>query len=165
MCRKTLTLRTFRIEDQQRVLDMLTDTAVNQTYMLPDFEKKEDALPLFHRLRALSLDGSHFVRCIALNDKAIGFLNDVEIRDGSIELGYVIHPDSQGQGHMTNALKTAISELFESGYSMVICGAFEHNTASMRVMEKSGMCRIEKQDQIEYRGKTHNCVYYMKRNG
>ena len=38
---------------------------------------------------------------------------------------------------------------------------FEENPASGRVMEKSGMKKIEYTDTIEYRGKVHKCLYYV----
>jgi RimJ/RimL family protein N-acetyltransferase len=92
----------------------------------------------------------------------VGFLNDVEIENGAIELGYVIHPRFQGNGYATEALGIAIGELFHLGFQAVITGAFRQNAASIRVMEKNGMTRIEKTEPIEYRGKTHICVYYTK---
>ena len=155
-----ITLRTFQLEDQERILQAVTDKIVNRTYMLPDFAQPEDAIPLFNRLMALSQDRARYVRCISKNEEAIGFLNDVEIKDGKIELGYVIHPAFHGQGYMTEALKLAIHELFALGYAEVVCGAFAENAASIRVMEKAGMQRIEFTEDIDYRGKTHMCVYY-----
>ena len=137
-----LKLRPFLPIDQTRILETVTSTKVNQTYMLPDFERIEDAIPLFERLSERSRDESRFVRCIDVDGQAIGFLNDVEIKDGSIEL------------------KTAIEELFARNYQRVICGAFEGNKASQRVMEKAGMKKIEFTEIIEYRGLSHNCVYY-----
>jgi RimJ/RimL family protein N-acetyltransferase len=65
-------------------------------------------------------------------------------------------------GYMTEALKLAINELFDLGYQEVIAGAFSENAASIRVMEKSGMSKITKSDEIEYRGMIHTCVYYRK---
>lgn len=160
-------LRPFRSEDRERILDILTSHRVNRTYMLPDYEKREDALPLFCRLTELSNDPARFVRCIVREDDAVGFLNDVKIRDGCIELGYVIHPDYHNRGYMTQALALAILELQNAGYRKVICGAFEENRASQRVMEKCGMERTEQTDEIDYRGKLHQCVYYhvIKRKG
>ena len=131
-----LTLRPMCPTDQGQILEILTSPVVNKTYMLPDYERSEDAIPLFQRLAELSQNQNRFVRCIALGETAIGFLNDVEIRGGTIELGY----------------------------AKVECGAFEENKASQRVMEKAGMVKIEKTEQIEYRGKIHNCVYYEIRN-
>lgn len=153
-------LDTIKTTDQPVMLDILTNDLVKQTYMLPDFGCRKDAIPLFNRLITLSLDSAHYVRGIYCEDTLIGFLNDVEIKDGSIELGYVIHPRFHGKGYMTQALKIAIEALFSAGYREVITGAFEENKASIRVMEKAGMICIEKTEEIEYRGKTHNCVYY-----
>lgn len=154
-----ITLRTFTTADQEQLLDMLTSSIVNRTYMLPDYEKREDAIPQFRRLMELSGNSERFVRCIDLGGTAIGFLNDVEVKDGAIELGYVIHPDYHNRGYMTAALKLAISALFDLGYECVVCGAFAENKASQRVMEKAGMTRIEQVDEIDYRGKIHRCVY------
>ena len=158
-----ITLRSFRPEDQAQILETVTSSKINQTYMLPDFETKEDAIPLFNRLMSLSNDSGRFVRCIDLDGTAIGFLNDVEIKDGSIELGYVIHPEFHNRGYMTGALKAAIEELFTLNYQRVVCGAFEQNKASQRVMEKAGMMRISFTEEIEYRSKIHLCVYFEKR--
>lgn len=157
---KLLKLRPFLPADQTRILETVTSTKVNQTYMLPDFERIEDAIPLFERLAERSRDENRFVRCIDVDGRAVGFLNDVEIKDGSIELGYVIHPDFHNRGYMTQALRAAIKELFARNYQRVICGAFEGNKASQRVMEKAGMTKIEFTEIIEYRGVSHNCVYY-----
>ena len=154
-----LTLRPFCPEDRERMLEILTDNTVNKTYMLPDFEKKEDAIPLFEKLMGLSLNKDRFVRCISLDGLAIGFLNDVALKDGQMELGYVIHPDAQGKDYMTRALKMAIEAVFSKGFTRVICGAFEENKASLRVMEKAGMTPMDLTEIIEYRGKEHLCLY------
>ena len=159
-----ITLRPFSPEDQETILEIVTSNKVNPTYILPDFEKKEDAIPLFNRLMNLSQDPNRFVRCIALDDSPVGYLNDVEVKDGCMELGYVIHPEHHNRGYMTQALKLAISQVFQRQFTSVICGAFEHNKASQRVMEKSGMQLIGKTEDIEYRGKTHLCVFYEIRN-
>lgn len=159
-----VTLRPFNAADQEQILDILTSNKVNKTYMLPDYETRADAVPLFQRLMALSENSQRFVRCIDLNGTAIGFLNDVEIENGTIELGYVIHPDHHNRGYMTKALSIAIGDLFAMGYKCVVCGAFEGNNASMRVMEKGGMKKLDKTDEIEYRGTVHRCIYYHIRN-
>ena len=160
---KTVILRPFSDADRECVLNIVTNETVARTYMLPDYENADAAKPLFNRLMELSKDETRFVRCIELDGTAIGFLNDVEIKDGTIELGYVIHPDYHNRGYMTLALTAALEKLFASGYTRVICGAFEENIASQRVMEKCGMLRTEKMDVIPYRGKTHRCVYFERK--
>ena len=155
-------LRPIGENDRERMLDILTSNQVNKTYMLPDFEHREDAAPLFLRLLEISQSGSKYVRAIDLDGGLIGYINQVEAENGSIELGYVIHPDFHGMGYMTEALQLAINELFDLGYQEVIAGAFSKNAASIRVMQKSGMSKITKSDEIEYRGMIHTCVYYRK---
>lgn len=152
-------LRILTEADTAALVSLLTNDRIKQTYMLPDFDRPEDAIPLAQRLMKLSQDKAHFVRGMEENGTVVGFLNDVEIADGSIELGYVVHPDHWGKGCATSALSQAIGDLFSLGYREVICGAFEENPASLRVMEKAGMRRVEKTDDIEYRGKVHRCIY------
>lgn len=144
---------------RESVLDILTSAAVAETYMLPMYASREEAAPLFGRLADLSREENRFVRGIFLGNKLVGFLNDVEIEHGSIELGYAIHPDFWGRGYATGALRLAIGDLFKKGYREVVCGAFAENTASLRCMEKAGMVPLAKTDEIEYRGKLHRCVY------
>ncbi|MBR4442633.1 MAG: GNAT family N-acetyltransferase, partial [Clostridia bacterium] len=109
-------------------------------------------------------DPGRFVYGIDLDGRLIGFLNEVH-RDGeTIELGYVIHPDWQRRGCMTEALKAAVDALFAMGWSAVRAGFFEGNDASRRVMEKAGMTRVDLTEVIEYRGESHNVVYYEIKN-
>lgn len=158
-----VSLRPIVPADRERMLDILTSEAVNKTYMLPDYERREDADPLFRRLMEMSADNGKYVRAIAVEGSAVGYLNHTEIQGSVIELGYVIHPDFRGRGYMTAALRLAIEELFHMGYREVMAGAFEDNTASIRVMQKCGMRKLGKTDEIEYRGKVHNCVYYSRK--
>ena len=155
-------LRPIIPADQERMLDILTSEQVNKTYMLPDFPRREDAVPLFHRLMEMCRDTESYIRAIVTENGLAGFLNSVDIQDKTIELGYVIHPDFQGKGYMTKALTLAMEELFSLGYEEILTGAFSTNTASIRVMEKCGMSRLSKTDEIEYRGATYTCVYYRK---
>ena len=165
MKNQNIFLKPITLESEENMLDILTSDIVNRYYMLPDFTRREDAIPLFQKLINLSMDKKRYVRGIYLEKELIGFMNDVEVINGSIELGYVIHPAFHGRGYMTMALKTAISELFTMDYQEVITGAFDENVASIRVMEKSGMSLMEKAEEIEYRGKEYHCIYYhIKKN-
>ena len=160
-----LTIRPMDEADQQACLDLLTNDLVKQTYMLPDFEKREDAIPLFRRILELSQGDERYLRGIYLEDRFIGYSNEVEVNGKSIELGYLIHPDFHGKGYMTEALTALIPDLFSLGYEEVVCGAFEENPASLRVMEKAGMTLLEKTDELEYRGRVHRCIYYSSKKG
>ena len=155
-----ITLKQFSPDDKDRMLEILTDPQIKQTYMLPDFAQRQDALPLFNRLMGLSQGTDRYIRGIYLKGYLIGYLNEVEVVDGAIEVGYLIHPDYHGHGYMPEALKAVIQDLFRLGYNEVIAGAFEGNTASERVMIKAGMQKIHRADTVDYRGETYRCFYY-----
>lgn len=159
-----LDIKPFSDEDIPALMELLLDGEIKRTYMLPDFESEEQCRHLAARLGALSLDQSRCVAGIYLDNLLIGFLNDVEITGGRIELGYVIGPKHWGRGYATEALAGVMDCLFENGFREVVAGAFADNAASIRVMEKAGMAKLEQEDQIEYRGVLYRCVYYSKEN-
>lgn len=154
-------LRILTQADDAALTELLTNDRISKTYMLPDYARREDALPLARRLEVLSREDARFVRGMEADGALVGFLNDVEITDGTIELGYVVHPAHWGKGYATAALKLAIADLFRRGYRQILCGAFEENPASLRCMEKAGMHRLDRTDTVDYRGKQHRCVYYV----
>ena len=162
---KRLLLRAIEENDRADMLRIFSNACVKKTYMLPDFDSSEAMDRLFRRLIALSEDQERFVYGISLGGRLIGFLNETEKSESSIELGYVIHPDWQGQGFMTEALGAAIEALFAMGYRAVRAGFFEGNHASRRVMEKCGMTPTGETDEIEYRGEKRTVYYYENRVG
>ena len=111
--------------------------------MLPDFKSKEEKIKRFDLLKNLSNESWRFVYGIDLNGRIIGFINDVEISDDSIEQGFVIHPDHHNRGYATEVLIHAIDTLYRMGYATVKTGAFQCNWVSQHVMEKAGMNMID----------------------
>ena len=154
-----LTLTSIAQESINDMCDIFAMEEVSLTYMLPVFKNREDMENLFHRLVTLSNDKERFVYGIYLGAKLIGFVNDVEMKNGEIELGYVINPNFKCRGYATEALIASIKTLFDMGYDLVKAGAFVENTASFRVMEKAGMTKVDYTDQVSYNGKVHNCAY------
>ena len=155
-----LVLRALRDCDRNAFLRIAEDPRVKKTYMLPDLEGREQEDAFFKRLQALCGDDKHFVYGIFLDEVPIGFLNDCEADGESMEIGYFISPEHWGRGYATEALKTAVEELFRTGYDRVTAGYFEENEASRRVMEKAGMTPLPEETEITYRGAVHRCLYY-----
>lgn len=158
---KWLALQPIREADLGDLVELLTDHTVKQTYMLPDFPDPEAAWKMAQRICGLSQDPKRYVAGIYLEKQLIGLLNETEVSESSIEVGYALLPRYHNRGYCTEALMGAIDYFFAQGFSKVIAGAFEDNTASIRVMIKSGMRKIDRWDTVEYRGKTHRCVYYL----
>ena len=156
-----LVLRPIPMTDNIRLGDIFLNDSVKEMYMVPDLTRQE-AQRFGRRIAALSCDPTRYVRGIYQNETLVGLLNDVDISDSSIELGWVVAPAYQNKGYATEAVRAAIDDLFRNGYSQVVAGAFAENAASIRVMEKAGMVLQKKSEYIEYRGQSHRCVYYAR---
>ena len=154
-----LLLKRITARDVAEGIQIYRDERVNKTYMFPDLTE-EAAKKLHDRISMLSANDSRYVRGIFLENKMVGFINDPEISDTTIELGWVVHPDYHNQGYATEAVTHAMKDLFNRGYTEITAGAFEENPASICVMQKTGMHPIGKTEEIEYRGKVHHCVFY-----
>ena len=160
-----LEIRRFEDEDIRILCSILTNEHIAQTYLLPDFKDEAAVYALAKRLQILSMTDGRYVAGIYRNRNLIGMINDVEIHGEKIEMGYTIHPDYWNQGYATEAFRGVIGYLFENGFTEVYTGAFESNLPSIRVMEKSGMKRMNSKASIEYRGNIHHCVYYSIKKG
>ena len=161
VCTKRLVLRKIEKSDFENLIDIFFNEEVAKTFMLPVFKSREDALKLAERFSELSKNYDRFVYGVCLDNRLIGFVNDVFIDENTVELGYVIHPNYKNNGYATEVLKTCINLIFESGFTRLKTGAFEENSASIRVMQKCGMVELNEQEQIEYRGEIKNCKYYQ----
>ena len=155
-----LTLGEIRDCDFDAMMSVLKNDVVAATYRIPDLDTREAELELFEYLRNISQREDRYLFGIFLDGKLIGLINDCEINDECIEMGYALHPDYHNQGYTTEAFAAVIKSLLSKGFTEIIAGAFEDNIASIRVMEKCGMKRTKMTAEIEYRGKTHKCVYY-----
>lgn len=155
-----LTLGEIRDCDFDDMMSVLKNEVVAATYKIPDLDTREAELELFEYMRGISQREDRYLFGIFLDGKLIGLINDCEINGECIEMGYALHPDYHNQGYTTEAFSAAIKSLFSKGFNEIIAGSFEDNIASMRVMEKCGMKRTKMTAEIEYREKTHKCVYY-----
>ena len=158
-----LRLQTLNDIDAERVMDLLTNEQIGKTFMVPDFTEREQSRRVFEALKKLSQNPGRFVYGIWLGDTLIGLLNDVEQTQEYVEIGFVIDPKYQNCGYATEALSSALQSLFALGWKCVKTGAFAENTASIRVMEKCEMVRLDEVTDIEYRERNHRCVWFEKR--
>ena len=162
ICTPRLLLRAMEDKDQADMLALLSHPKVGEGYMVPRFASAEEALPLFQRLKGISNDPTRFFYGIQWQDHMVGMIHVVESLEQEAELGYAIHPDYWGRGIATEALGAAMEALYRAGYELVTAGAFSHNGASMRVMEKCGMKKLSKEEIIPYRGVDRLCLYFGK---
>ena len=163
---KTANLRLSEIkaEDKSDLIKLIENEEICRTYMVPENPTDEQKDAIFGRYRALSASPDRFAYGIYRENRFIGLIHEVCRDDNGIELGYIIDPAEKNKGYATEALSAAITELLLRGFGAVVAGAFEENIASLRVMEKCGMSPTGETERIEYRGKTHNCIYMKIKN-
>lgn len=157
-----LVLREFTEEDCDAVVSLLMNDEIANTYMIPEFSDRRDAENLFARLLEISRMDDRIEYGIYRDGALVGFINDCGFDGDSAEIGYAIDPLHRGNGYAPEALAAVINELFRMGYTRVVCGYFEGNRASRLVMEKCGMTPLDREDTVEYRGRTHRCGYFEK---
>ena len=158
-----LTLDAIKSKDFDALISILKDDTVSKTYMVPRLSTSDEEQRLFSAISTASHSRERYVYGIFLEGTLIGIINDTDIMGNKIELGYALHPLHFGKGYMTEALSALIAYLFSHGFKEIICGAFDHNKPSIRVMEKCGMTKKHKTEEITYRNQKHNCVFYSVR--
>ena len=156
---KRLELKSLSEKDINKMHILFNDSKIKKTYMIKDFSCLEEEIAFFHKLIELSSREDRFIYGIYLKNELIGFLNDCMQEEDAIELGYFIDSAYWGNGYASEALSAAIDTLFKLGYKKVIAGYFEENIASLKVMLKSKMAKIDKEEVIEYKGIKHKCLY------
>lgn len=155
-----LVLKSLEDSDEDRAIYLYEHPLVSKTFMSPVFHNEGEKKAFYKRLKDFSKNNDRIVYGIYLNKSLIGIINDVGIKNDSIELGYLIDPDLWNRGYATEALTAVINSLFEIGFKTIECGHFENNPASGRVMQKSGMHKVEKTEVVDYLGEKHNCLFY-----
>lgn len=160
-----LVLKPYSDEDQEDMISLLMNEKIKLTYMIPDFNNRDEAVSMFKKIKERSYSTEHYEFGIYKDNKLIGWVNDVDKNSDEIEIGYVINPEYHNNGYATEVLKAIIEDIFLKGFNEIIAGAFESNKPSIRVMEKCGMKRIGREEDIVYHNKSQHCIYYSVKRG
>ena len=146
-----LIIKPFSAADVDGLVNLLLNPEITKTFMVPKFESVEQMKNLAEKLIDFSReeDTTHLEYGIYLNGKIIDFINDCGIKDEEIEIGYVIHPDNQGHGYATEAVRAIICELREMGFRKVIAG-YSQPSCNGKMRNEADLCyrrrRIPRQD-------------------
>ena len=158
-----LILKPISDSDRAAIGDILKDEKVKQTYIVPDFKSEDEVDKVFQSYKRLSLAEEKICVGVFLKtdeSRLIGIVHETDRAEKSLELGWAFNSNYHNKGYATEAVLAVIPQAFSLGFCEVVAGAFSENPASIRVMEKCGMSRIEKTEEIDYRGKIHTCVFY-----
>lgn len=81
-----LIIKPYEESYRKGMIELLTNDDIKKTFLIPDFKTEEEITGMVEKQREFSLSEAHFVRGIYLDHTLIGFVNDVEIANGVIEL-------------------------------------------------------------------------------
>ena len=96
--------------------------------------------------------------------EAIGSIDLSLIQSGSAELGFLLRPDSWGQGLASEAAATVIGYAFDTlGLTQLAAAVQTANHAAARVLEKNGFARIESRPVQLTGGLRAACDFYLRR--
>ncbi|MEO5698159.1 MAG: GNAT family N-acetyltransferase [Burkholderiaceae bacterium] len=128
-----------------------------------------DALAFIDRMAVAELfkPGAWMQLAIARSDDGalVGDLGLFVAENGEhAELGVTVSPEAQGRGHGSTAFREAIRMLFEqTAVARVVGVADARNLASIRLLERVGMSRVETRETIVKEERCTEWVYARNR--
>ena len=125
-----LILSSISDNDYLSMIDLFTNKEIKKTYMIKDLHNEEEKKQYFNIIKEYTLSPLHYAYGINKDNSLIGFINDVEINNDEIEVGYFISPKEWNKGYASEALKGYIIEMFNLGFKRVIAGHFKENPSS-----------------------------------
>lgn len=141
-------LTALRESDIDRVVEACSTEDARRFLMTPWPYTRSDAEFFVREFVPGGWRGEHDERVWAIRESLKGPLCGViGLREGIREVGFWLHPDAQGQGLMSDAVRTMVGHA--EGclvWQEVNWRCFEHNTASMRVAKAAGFTYLGLRD-------------------
>lgn len=166
---KRLLFRKIRTEDSQEIFDTWANDAKVAKYLtwIPHESLETTKMVVEAWVKAYEEDVDCFRYGLVRKEdqKLIGMIDVVRIKDGCPEIGYVLGRAYWNQGYMSEALEKVVAILFQK-YPSILISAQEENIASNRVIQKNGFIFIGKESRQNSAMKPENitlCHYRRNR--
>ena len=143
-----LLLRRFSRDDLEALHEPQSRAALPRVLPREVRSREEVEQGLARRIASTALAGDDDALSLAVERRAAGrMIGDLTLwlrsaADRQVEIGYVFHPDAQGQGFATEAARRALALAFASGAHRVYARADPRNERSTSLMARLGM-RLE----------------------
>jgi RimJ/RimL family protein N-acetyltransferase len=143
-----LILRLFTSDDLEAVYDMQSRPEVARYLYWSPRDRRGAAESLQEKLKCRSIEVEGDILNLAVErapgGPAIGdlMLHYASAAHRQAEIGYILHPDAQGEGLATEAARAIVDLAFRELQAHRVFGQIDaRNTASARVLERLGMRR------------------------
>jgi RimJ/RimL family protein N-acetyltransferase len=143
-----LIIRLFRSSDLEAIYDMQSRPEVARYLYWSPRDRRGAAQSLQEKLKCTRIEAEGDILNLAVEQAPGGsvigdlMLHYVSAMHRQAEVGYVFHPDAQGQGFATEAARAIVDLAFRAlGVHRVFGQIDARNTASARVLERLGVRR------------------------
>ena len=143
------------LESERLVLRRLKDSDAPEVYKIrsnlermkyiprPILQNEEEALAMIQMMNAKIDENTdiNWAVCLKNSDKIIGFMGFYRVQPESYrtEIGYMILPEYDGKGYVSEAVTTMLNYAFNTvGFHSVEAVIDPNNFGSARVLEKNG---------------------------
>lgn len=136
-----LRIRRYEIQDAEDLFEFYSNR--ESCYLDGGYEPySEKNADYYEMMREYAEDETRYVIVLKDTDEVIGMIHLMERNDRAVEvmeLGYTINPSRRRCGYAMEAVETVLNYLLQELHlDMVIAGAFEENTSSLKMIEKLG---------------------------
>jgi RimJ/RimL family protein N-acetyltransferase len=140
-----LRLRNFDVKDWQDLQEMIVKYQ-ESAYARYDHPWPTSAEAIKNAVAWFADGDSYLAVCLRATGRLIGLMA-IDQRQGQKErvhnLGYIFHPEYQGQGYGTESCRAAIDHLFgEIGADRILTGTHPDNQPSVWLLKKLGLKEI-----------------------
>jgi RimJ/RimL family protein N-acetyltransferase len=148
-----LLLRPFHDEDAQPLFEIMRDAqSMRHTYVAPSLEHCQDRLSAYEAQRA-TLGFAPWVVRLRATGELIGWGGlslDPDEPEWGLEVSYALAPQAWGQGCATELVRFSVAHAFAVlSAQEVHAFAKPHNTASVRVLSKSGFALLRHEPRLQ----------------
>lgn len=161
-----LLLRQMTPEDVNEVFEIRSNPELMKYIPRPILKNKEEALELINTINnnILKNEGINWAITLKPDNKLLGYIGHYRIKweDFRSEIGYMILPEAQGKGIVSEAVSLVIKYGFEEMQMHSLEAVIDpENNASARVLEKNGFVKEGHFRENEFfNGKFYDSVIY-----
>ncbi|MEO6167004.1 MAG: GNAT family N-acetyltransferase [Chitinophagales bacterium] len=140
---KRLQLRQLTTADANEILIHRSDERILEFIDIPKASTLEDALAFIHKINKGIAENESIFWGIQLKERPLLIgsicLWNISKEENSGEIGYMLHPDSQGKGIMQEALEKVIEFGFINlKLKTVVADVHPNNLKSIQLLKKNG---------------------------
>ena len=160
---KRLVLRPQEAGDAPALFAMLSDPEAMRFWSQPPIAHLTVVESLIAEQQVAEAEGLCRYWTMLKGEEVIGSIDLSLIRDGSAELGFLVHSHRWGEGFASEAAAAVVAHgVRRMGLKRLVAVAQAGNLAAARVLEKTGFTLVEERTVALPSGERRLCGFYLR---